>query len=162
MTTETQVQTPATPTAPVRSLGFAEIQKTLPHRYPFLLVDRLDIMEEGKKATGYKAVSGNEEFFQGHFPGQPVMPGVLIIEALAQAACALMLSKGGFENKIAFFLGIDEAKFRQPVKPGCLLELRVEILRAGSRAGKFKGEAYVAGQLAAEASMMFAIVDKEK
>ena len=104
-------------------------------------------------------VTANEHYFEGHFPGQPVMPGVLIVESMAQTACAMLLSKGGFENKIAFFMGIDEAKFRTPVIPGCVLRHHIEILRLG-RAGKFKGEAYVDGKLAAEATMTFALVDK--
>ncbi|MBI4387400.1 MAG: 3-hydroxyacyl-ACP dehydratase FabZ [Elusimicrobia bacterium] len=157
MTTETQ---PPASGAPARTLDTAEIQKILPHRYPFLLVDRVDITESGKKATGTKGVTSNEEFFQGHFPGHPIMPGVLILEALAQTACVLLMSQGGFENKIAYFLGIDGAKFRQPVRPGVLLKLNVEVLRAGSRAGKFRGEARVDGELAAEAEMTFAVVDK--
>jgi 3-hydroxymyristoyl/3-hydroxydecanoyl-(acyl carrier protein) dehydratase len=105
-------------------------------------------------------VTSNEEFFQGHFPGHPIMPGVLILETLAQTACALLLSRGGFENKLAFFLGIESAKFRNPVLPGAVLKLHVEILRLGSRAGKFRGEAYVEDNLCAEAEMSFALVDK--
>jgi len=104
-------------------------------------------------------VTANEHYFEGHFPGQPVMHGVLIVESMAQTACAMLLSKGGFENKIAFFMGIDEAKFRAPVLPGCVLTHHIEILRLG-RAGKFRGEAYVDGKLAAEATMTFALVDK--
>lgn len=154
MTTETTSQ------APLRTLDSVEIQKTIPHRYPFLLVDRVDITEEQKKAVGTKSVTVNEEFFQGHFPGHPIMPGVLIIEALAQTACVLMLSRGDFQGKIAYFLGIEEAKFRQAVRPGCALKLHVEILRAGGRAGKARGEAYVDGVLCAEVNMTFALVDK--
>ncbi|MBI3548958.1 MAG: 3-hydroxyacyl-ACP dehydratase FabZ [Elusimicrobia bacterium] len=158
MTTET----PAAPAAakPVRTLEITDILKAIPHRYPFLLIDRVEILEEDKRAVGTKCVTMNEEFFQGHFPGHPVMPGVLIIEALAQTACAMMLSKGGFENKIAYFAGIEEAKFRSPVRPGMVLKLNLEVLRMGSRFGKCKGEATVDGQLAAEAVMSFAIVDK--
>ena len=145
--------------APVRSLDTMGVKKAIPHRYPFLLVDKIEVIQEDKYCIGTKMVTANEHFFEGHFPGQPVMPGVLIIESMAQTACAMLLSKGGFENKIAFFMGIDEAKFRAPVLPGCVLKHHIEILRLG-RAGKFKGEAYVDGKLAAEATMTFALVDK--
>ena len=155
MSTETIAAQPAA----VRTLDVAAIQKAMPHRYPFLLVDRIDVLEEDKRAVGVKYVTINEEFFQGHFPGHPLMPGVLILEALAQTACAMLLSKGGFENKIAYFMGIREAKFRAPVTPGCVLKLHIEVLRLG-RAGKFRGEAAVDGKLVAEAEMSFALVDK--
>ena len=145
--------------APVRTLDIAAVKKAIPHRYPFLLIDRISIIEEDKLCVGVKMVTANEHFFEGHFPGQPVMPGVLIIESMAQTACAMLLSKGGFENKIAFFMGIEEAKFRAPVLPGCVLTHHIEILRLG-RAGKFKGEAFVDGKMAAEATMTFALVDK--
>ena len=144
---------------PIRTLDILAIRKAIPHRYPFLLIDRVDVLQEDKLAVGTKMVTINEPFFQGHFPEQPVMPGVLILEALAQACCAMMLSKGGFEKKLAMFMGIDEAKFRAPVLPGMVLKLQTEILRLG-RAGKFRGEAYVDGKLAAEAVMTFALVDR--
>ena len=155
MTAETAAQPPA-----VRTLDTAAIRKAIPHRYPFLLVDRVEVIEEDKKAIGTKCVTINEEFFQGHFPAQPIMPGVLVLEALAQTACVMLLSKGGYEDKIAYFMGIDGAKFRSPVLPGSVLKLHVEILRLG-RAGKIKGEAYVDGKLAAEAEMTFALVNKQ-
>ena len=148
--------------APVRTLDTVQIQKAIPHRYPFLLVDRVDVLEEDKRAVGTKCVTINEEFFQGHFPGHPIMPGVLILEALAQTACVLLMSKGALQDKIAYFLGIDGAKFRAPVRPGAVLKLHIEVLRAGSRAGKFRGEARMDGQLAAEAEMTFAIVAKDQ
>ena len=160
MTTETAE--PTTSTTPLRTLTTLDIQAVIPHRYPFLLVDKVDIMEEGKRAIGTKGVTINEEFFQGHFPGQPIMPGVLVIEALAQTACVLLMSKGGFENKIAFFLGIESAKFRNPVLPGSLLKLEIEVLRLGGRAGKFKGIATVDGKIATQAQMSFVLADKEK
>lgn len=142
-------------------LGVPEIHKAIPHRYPFLLVDRVEILEPDKKAVGTKCVTANEEFFNGHFPGHPIMPGVLILEALAQTACVLMMHKAGLEDKVAYFMGIDNAKFRNPVHPGSVLKLHIEILRAGSRAGRLRGEAYLDGnQLAAEAKMTFAIVKK--
>lgn len=146
---------------PVRSLDVLAIRKAIPHRYPFLFVDKLDVLIEDKAAIGTKMVTVNEPHFEGHFPDQPVMPGVLIVESLAQAACAMLLSKGGFEGKLAMFMGIDEAKFRAPVLPGMVLKQHVEILRLG-RAGKFRGEAYVDGKLAAEAVMTFALVDRPK
>jgi len=159
MTTETTPAANPFAAAPVRSLDTMGVKKAIPHRYPFLLVDKIEVIQEDKYCVGIKMVTANEHFFEGHFPGQPVMPGVLIIESMAQTACAMLLSKGGFENKIAFFMGIDEAKFRAPVLPGCVLKHHIEILRLG-RAGKFKGEAYVDGKLAAEATMTFALVDK--
>ncbi|OGR86360.1 MAG: 3-hydroxyacyl-[acyl-carrier-protein] dehydratase FabZ [Elusimicrobia bacterium RIFCSPHIGHO2_02_FULL_57_9] len=150
------------PVAPiaVRTLDSKAIRKAIPHRYPFLLVDKVEVIEEDKKAVGTKCLTINEEFFQGHFPDHPVMPGVLIIEALAQTACVMLLSKGSFEGKLALFMGIEEAKFRAPVLPGSVLKMHIEILRLG-RAGKFKGEAYVDGKLAAEGLMTFAVVDKQ-
>ena len=162
-------ETPAAPSAekpaidwtakPTRTLDILAIKKAIPHRYPFLLVDRLDVLVEDRAAIGTKMVTSNEPHFNGHFPAQPVMPGVLIIEALAQAACAMLLSKGGFENKLAMFMGIEEAKFRAPVLPGMVLKLHIEVLRLG-RAGKFRGQAFVDGKLAAEGVMTFALVDK--
>lgn len=148
------------PLQPVRVMDINEIQKAIPHRYPFLLIDRVNIIEEGKRAVGIKCVTMNEWFFQGHFPGHPIMPGVLTIEALAQVACAMFLSKPEFANKLAFFMGINDTKFRRPVVPGDQIELHVEVLKAGSRAGKCKGEARVGGELATETEFTFAIVDK--
>ncbi|MBI5209500.1 MAG: 3-hydroxyacyl-ACP dehydratase FabZ [Elusimicrobia bacterium] len=144
-------------------LDIAAIRKAIPHRYPFLLVDKVEVTEEDKKAVGTKCVTVNEPFFAGHFPEQPIMPGVLIIEALAQTACAMLLSKASPQHagKIAYFMGIDEAKFRAPVLPGSVLKLHVEVLRLG-RVGKFRGEAYVEGKLVAEGEMSFALVNKPR
>ena len=112
------------------------IQRTIPHRYPFLMVDRVVITEEMKKAVGYKNVSGNGDRFQGHFPGNPIMPGVLIVEAMAQTACVMLLSQPAFKNKYAYFLAIDAVKFRKLVIPGDVLELRIEALRLRGEAAK--------------------------
>lgn len=156
MTTET------TQTKPVRTLSVTEIQKLIPHRYPFLLVDAVDILEEGKAAVGTKCVTANEEFFNGHFPGHPIMPGVLIIEALAQTALVGMMATGAIEGKIAYFLGIEGAKFRHPVTPGSVLKLKTQVTKLGGRAGRFRGEAYLGDKLACEADMAFVLADKEK
>jgi 3-hydroxymyristoyl/3-hydroxydecanoyl-(acyl carrier protein) dehydratase len=106
-------------------------------------------------------VSGNEPFFQGHFPEKAIMPGVLIVEAMAQVACAMFLSKPENKNKLAFFMGMDEIKFRKPVSPGDRLELKVEILTLRAKFGKARGEAFCEGQLVTEANFSFAVVDKE-
>ena len=145
---------------PENVLDFEAIKKAIPHRYPFLLIDRVTITEPDKAATGIKCVSGNEPFFQGHFPDRAIMPGVLIVEAMAQVACALFLSKPGSKNKLAYFMGMEEIKFRKPVVPGDRLELKIEILKMRDRYGKVKGEAMVDGQLVTEAVFSFAIVDK--
>ncbi|MFA5974775.1 MAG: 3-hydroxyacyl-ACP dehydratase FabZ [Elusimicrobiota bacterium] len=142
-------------------LDFEAIRKIIPHRFPFLLVDRVTITEPDKRAVGLKCVSGNEPFFQGHFPDRAIMPGVLIVESMAQVACALFLSKPSFKDKLAFFMGMEEIKFRKPVVPGDRLEIKIEMLKVRDRFGKAKGEAYVEGQLVTEATFSFAIVDKE-
>jgi UDP-3-O-[3-hydroxymyristoyl] N-acetylglucosamine deacetylase/3-hydroxyacyl-[acyl-carrier-protein] dehydratase len=143
-------------------LSFEEVLNYIPHRYPFLMIDRVKIDTANlKKAIGYKCVSGNEDFFQGHFPGAPIMPGVLIIEAMAQTSCVMFLSRPEMRGCLAYFVSIDKAKFRRPVKPGDLLELRVEILKDCGRRGKVKGMAYVDGKLTTESEFMFIIVDRK-
>src|SRR6202142_4201513 len=142
-------------------LDFDALKKAIPHRFPFLLIDKGTITEPHKAAIGIKCVSGNEPFFQGHFPEHAIMPGVLIVEAMAQVACALFLYKPEAKNKLAFFMGMEEIKFRKPVLPGDRMELKVEILQMRSRFGKAKGEAFVEGTLVTEATFSFAIVDKE-
>ncbi len=140
-------------------LEVTDIMKILPHRYPFLLVDRIVEMEEGKRAVGVKSVTMNEYFFVGHFPGRPVMPGVLIIEAMAQVAGVLMLSNPRHKGKLAYFMGINNVKFRRPVLPGDTLEMEVVVTRIRSRTGQIQGYARVDGNVVAEAELMFAIVD---
>ena len=133
----------------------------LPHRYPLLLVDRVKSIDLGEKIHAVKAVSFNEDFFQGHFPGQPIMPGVLQIEAMAQAAAILgieTLELAG-TGKLVFFMGIENAKFRKPVTPGCLLDLEVEFSQKRSRVYKFKGKASVEGRVTSEAEFTAMIAD---
>jgi UDP-3-O-[3-hydroxymyristoyl] N-acetylglucosamine deacetylase/3-hydroxyacyl-[acyl-carrier-protein] dehydratase len=144
-------------------LSHEEVLKYIPHRYPFLMLDKVKINSaEPNKAVGYKCISGNEGFFQGHFPGAPIMPGVLIVESMAQTSCVMFLSKPELQGKLAYFMSIDKTKFRRPVKPGDLLELRVEVVKDSGRRGKMKGEAYVEGKLTTEAEFMFIIVDREQ
>ncbi len=147
--------------APVRTLDLAAIKAAIPHRYPFLLIDKVEVLEEDKKAIGTKCVTANEPFFTGHFPEHPVMPGVLIVEAMAQTAAAMMLSKPENKGKLGYLMGVDGAKFRKPVFPGSVLKFHVEPLRLG-RIAKFRVEAFVDGVLAAEAEIMSALVDPEK
>jgi 3-hydroxyacyl-[acyl-carrier-protein] dehydratase len=141
-----------------------EIMQYLPHRYPFLLVDRIVDMEIGKRITGIKNVTINEPFFPGHFPGHPVMPGVLILEALAQAAAILSFKTQGKSPDqvgIVYFAGIDGARFKRPVVPGDCLTLKVEIIRHLKGIWKYTTRAEVDGELAAEAEMMATLRDKD-
>ncbi|AEN87025.1 Beta-hydroxyacyl-(Acyl-carrier-protein) dehydratase FabZ [Priestia megaterium WSH-002] len=142
-------------------LDIEQIKEIIPHRYPFLLVDRILEVEEGKKAVGLKNVSANEEFFNGHFPDYPVMPGVLIVEALAQVGAVAMLKKEENQGRLAFFAGIDNCRFKKQVRPGDQLRLEVEIVRARGSIGKGKGIATVDGELVCETDIMFALGDKK-
>ncbi len=138
-------------------LGIEEIKKILPHRAPMLLIDRVEELNPGVSAVAYKAVSYNEPFFLGHYPDYPVMPGVLIVEALAQTGAVAVMSCEKFQNKLAFFGGIDKVKFRKQVTPGCLLRLETEIIKMKGPIGVGKGKAYVDDQLMVEAEITFVI-----
>ena len=138
-----------------------EIMELLPHRYPFLLIDRVVEFERTKRVVALKNVTFNEPFFQGHFPGAPIMPGVLIIEAMAQAGALIMLSEiEDRKNKLAVFTGIDDAKFRASVTPGDQLRLEIDVLSFRSRAGKMIGRAFVDGKLACQATLTCMIVPR--
>lgn len=134
-----------------------EIMDIIPHRYPFLLIDTIEELEPGVRALGKKCVSMNEPYFQGHFPGNPVMPGVLIIEALAQVGAVAILSQPEWKGRTAYFAGIDKAKFRQKVMPGDVLMLEMEIIKVKGPVGVGKATATVNGKVAASAELTFAI-----
>ena len=138
-------------------LTIEEIKEIIPHRYPMLLIDRVEELEAGKSIKAKKNVSVNEPFFQGHFPHEPVMPGVLIVEAMAQAGAVALLSMEEFKGKTAYFGGIDKAKFRKKVVPGDTLVLEVELTKVRSSAGCGTGIAYVDGKKVAEAELTFMI-----
>ncbi len=138
-------------------LNIDEIQKVLPHRPPFLLIDRVEELEPGLRAKGKKCVSMNEPYFQGHFPGKAVMPGVIILEALAQMGAVCMLTVPGNEGKIVYFGGMDKVKFKQQVYPGDVLTLDVEITKKKGSFGVGTAKAYVEGKIAVEAILTFAI-----
>jgi 3-hydroxyacyl-[acyl-carrier-protein] dehydratase len=155
---------PASAAAPATTGGPLDIRRVmaaLPHRYPMLLVDRVESLEKDKGIVAIKAVTINESFFQGHFPGRPIMPGVLIVEALAQAAGVLAVESLGLANsgKLVYFMAIEGAKFRTPVEPGVLLRLEVDFVQKRISVCKFAGRALVDGKLAAEASFTAMIAD---
>ena len=138
-------------------LNIKEIKEILPHRYPFLMIDRVEEVVEGKTAKGYKNITINENFFNGHFPDYPVMPGVLILEALAQMGAICILSMEDFKGKIGFLVGADKVRWKKQVVPGDKLDLEIEITRLKGSIGIGKGKATVDGKLVCEGEIMFAI-----
>ena len=151
----------ATPATAAGPLDIRRVMAALPHRYPMLLVDRIESLEIDKGIVAIKAVTINEPFFQGHFPARPIMPGVLIVEALAQAAGVLAVESLGLANsgKLVYFMAIDGAKFRTPVEPGVLLRLEVDFVQKRTSVCKFAGRATIDGKLAAEANFTAMIAD---
>jgi beta-hydroxyacyl-ACP dehydratase FabZ len=148
--------------APRAVLEIRDILEILPHRYPFLLVDRILSIEGTTKVVGVKNVTFNEPFFQGHFPGAPIMPGVLIVEAMAQVGAVLLLrGVADRHRKLVYFAGIDRARFRRPVTPGDQIRFEVEVLKARSRSARLRGEAFVDGALVAEAELFSTMVDRD-
>ena len=147
-----------------RTYDIAQILNALPHRYPLLLVDRVKSLVVGEEIVAIKAVSFNEQFFQGHFPGRPIMPGVLQIEALAQAAAILAIEtlELSGSGKLVYFMAIEEAKFRAPVEPGCLLELNVGFVQKRARVCKFWGKASVEGKVTCEVQFTAMVADPPK
>ena len=143
-------------------LGAAEIRDLIPHRYPFLLVDRIEELEPGVRAVGVKNVTQNEPFFEGHFPDHPVMPGVLIVEAMAQVGAVGVMAGGEHKDKLALFAGIDGVRFRRQVLPGDVLRMEVRIERLKGRVGRGRGRAEVDGERVCEAELMFAFAEREQ
>ncbi len=143
-------------------LGPAEIRDLIPHRYPFLLVDRIEELEPGVRAVGIKNVTQNEPFFQGHFPDYPVMPGVLVVEAMAQVGAVGVMAGGEHREKLALFAGIDGVRFRRQVLPGDVLRMEVEIQRLKGRVGRGRGSAVVGDERVCEAELMFAFAERRE
>lgn len=154
-------ETVTTEGAVIGPLDIRRVMAALPHRYPMLLVDRVEEIVPNKSIRAIKAVTINEGFFQGHFPGRPIMPGVLVIEALAQAAAVLAIESFGIADsgKLVYFMGIENAKFRAPVEPGVLLTLEVEVVQSRGKVSKFAGKASIEGKLATEVSFTAMIAD---
>lgn len=145
----------------LQSMDIGQIMDFLPHRYPFLLIDRVVEIERAKRIVAIKNVTINEPFFMGHFPGYPVMPGVLVVEAMAQAGCILLLSEiPNREDKLVLFTGIENAKFRRQVTPGDQLRLEVDVLSFRPRQGRMEGRAYLGDKLACEATLTCAMVPR--
>ncbi|MFZ5907916.1 MAG: 3-hydroxyacyl-ACP dehydratase FabZ [Nitrospirota bacterium] len=142
-------------------IDIKEIQTLLPHRYPFLLVDRIVELKPREKAVGIKNVTANEEFFQGHFPGNPIMPGVLMVEAMAQVAGILAFKSGDIQGHSVYFMSIEKVKFRRPVVPGDQLRMEVKILQQRGNVWKFSGHAFVENKIASEAEFTAMVTDKE-
>lgn len=141
-------------------MNINEIKKIIPHRYPFLLIDAVNELEPGKRAVGIKNVTVNEPFFQGHFPDRPIMPGVLIVEALAQVGAVAVLSMPENDGKLALFTGIDNFRFRRQVVPGDTLRLEIEMIKMKGPVGRARAVATVDGCIAAEGTIIFALVDQ--
>lgn len=141
-------------------IDITEILEILPHRYPFLLVDKVVEFEKGKRIRAIKNVTINEPFFQGHFPGHPIMPGVLIVEAMAQVGGILAFKSADVKNKVVYFMGIDKARFRKPVLPGDVIELTLEVKKTRGSIWTFTAEASVDGKVVANAELMATIMDK--
>ena len=142
------------------TIDAVEIQKFLPHRYPFLLVDKIVEMEKDRKVVGIKNVSINEWFFQGHFPGRPIMPGVLIVEAMAQVGAVLLLQDARDEDLLIYFMSMDNVKFRKPVVPGDQLRFELEVINLRKRSARMQGRAYVDDKLVAEAILTSMAADR--
>ncbi|MEM9138803.1 MAG: 3-hydroxyacyl-ACP dehydratase FabZ [Pseudomonadota bacterium] len=155
--------TDETDEAEVTSADLARIKRMIPHRYPFLLIDRVENITKGKGAIGVKMVTNNEPFFQGHFPDKPIMPGVMIVEAMAQTAGVLVVETLGMidQNLLVYFMTLDKTRFRQLVEPGQVLELHVTILRGRGKIWKFWGEAKVSGETVAEAEYSAMIITQD-
>ena len=139
------------------SFGIKEIMSILPHRFPFLFVDRVDVDDEGLSGKGFKNVTINEPYFEGHFPNNPVMPGVILIETMAQVGAVIILSKEEYRGKTAYFAGVNDFRFKEKVLPGDILEIEVSITRVRGSIGVGEGVAYVRGKKAASGEFMFAI-----
>ncbi|HSA92540.1 MAG TPA: 3-hydroxyacyl-ACP dehydratase FabZ [Terriglobales bacterium] len=163
MTDHAKTELSETLSEPRTTLSIVEIQKILPHRYPFLLIDRVIDLTRKQRIVAIKNVSVNEPYFAGHFPGQPIMPGVLIVEAIAQAGGALLLTEvEDRDDKLMVFTGIERARFRKPVLPGDQLRIEVEVVAWRITAVRMQGKAYVGDKLACEATVSCALVDRRR